>query len=187
MGYSYNDPQQSRRNFDPSKEGPRSGFRSGRGSNNREAGGFRIRLSDNEMRAARSIQEAFNLRSTVAVLGFALRTVGEMLEEGKFEEIIKNHRENSPRSQNPSNPENHLGERTDKAPINRNKANPFARPDKPEPSTSTKDINEEQEDADSKDVLAKENSEETIEEEIKTNEKMDTTDLKDDKNEHPSS
>ncbi|MBM5809255.1 MAG: hypothetical protein FJ051_05460, partial [Cyanobacteria bacterium M_surface_9_m1_291] len=31
----------------------------------REPGGFRIRLSDNEMRAARALQEAFRLRSTV--------------------------------------------------------------------------------------------------------------------------
>ena len=40
------------------------------------------------MRAARSLQEAFDLRSTVAVLGFAVRTLGQMLEEGKLEELI---------------------------------------------------------------------------------------------------
>ena len=45
------------------------GSRGGRNSGNREGGGFRIRLSDNEMRAVRALQEAFNLRSTVAVLG----------------------------------------------------------------------------------------------------------------------
>lgn len=55
-------------------------------------GGFRIRLSDNEMRSARALQEAFGLRSTVAVLGFALRTLGQQLEEGKLEELVSQHR-----------------------------------------------------------------------------------------------
>ncbi|MEO1001566.1 MAG: hypothetical protein AAFX65_00465 [Cyanobacteria bacterium J06638_7] len=60
----------------------------GRPSGNREGGGFRIRLSDNEMRAARSIQEAFKLRSTVAVLGFAVRTVAQLLEEGRLDALV---------------------------------------------------------------------------------------------------
>ncbi|MFI0402902.1 MAG: hypothetical protein ACH34U_08310 [Cyanobium sp.] len=55
-------------------------------------GGFRIRLSDNEMRSARALQEAFGLRSTVAVLGFALRTLGQQLEEGKLDELAAQHR-----------------------------------------------------------------------------------------------
>jgi hypothetical protein len=55
-------------------------------------GGFRIRLSDNEMRSARALQEAFGLRSTVAVLGFALRTLGQQLEEGKLDELVALHR-----------------------------------------------------------------------------------------------
>ena len=42
--------------------------RSPRQGDNREPGGFRIRLSDNEMQAARALQEALGLRSTVAVL-----------------------------------------------------------------------------------------------------------------------
>ena len=58
-------------------------------------GGFRIRLSDNEMRSARALQEAFGLRSTVAVLGFALRTLGQQLEEGKLEELVALHRSQS--------------------------------------------------------------------------------------------
>jgi hypothetical protein len=58
-------------------------------------GGFRIRLSDNEMRSARALQEAFGLRSTVAVLGFALRTLGQQLEEGKLEELVALHRAQS--------------------------------------------------------------------------------------------
>ena len=60
----------------------------GRNAGTRDGGGFRIRLSDNEMRSARSIQEAFRLRSTVAVLGFAVRTVAQLLEEGKLDELV---------------------------------------------------------------------------------------------------
>jgi len=55
-------------------------------------GGFRIRLSDNEMRSARALQEAFGLRSTVAVLGFALRALGQQLDEGKLEALVAEHR-----------------------------------------------------------------------------------------------
>ena len=62
-----------------------------------KGGGFRIRLSDNEMRSARALQEAFNLRSTVAVLGFALRTLGQMLEDGQLEELIAQQRSQAPR------------------------------------------------------------------------------------------
>ena len=43
--------------------------RSRQGGQRDGAGGFRIRLSDNELQAARTLQEAFQLRSTVAVLG----------------------------------------------------------------------------------------------------------------------
>lgn len=59
-------------------------------------GGFRIRLSDNEMRSARALQAAFGLRSTVAVLGFALRALGQQLEEGKLEELVALHRSQAP-------------------------------------------------------------------------------------------
>jgi hypothetical protein len=69
----------------------------GRPGGNREAGGFRIRLSDNEMRAARAVQEAFRLRSTVAALGFSLRTVAQLLEEGKLEEVVAEARSQAPR------------------------------------------------------------------------------------------
>ena len=64
----------------------------GRPPGNREPGGFRIRLSDNEMRAARAIQEGFALRSTVAALGFAIRTVAQLLEEGKLDELVAQQR-----------------------------------------------------------------------------------------------
>ncbi|MFY7695531.1 MAG: hypothetical protein ACOVQK_04230 [Cyanobium sp.] len=67
------------------------GSRGERSAGPRE-GGFRIRLSDNEMRSARALQEAFGLRSTVAVLGFALRALGQQLEEGKLDELAAQHR-----------------------------------------------------------------------------------------------
>ncbi len=66
--------------------------RGGRSGPNREPGGFRIRLSDNEMQAARALQEAFGLRSTVAVLGFSLRTLADQLEKGQLEALVAEHR-----------------------------------------------------------------------------------------------
>jgi hypothetical protein len=44
------------------------------------------------MRSARALQEAFGLRSTVAVLGFALRTLGQQLDEGKLTELVEQQR-----------------------------------------------------------------------------------------------
>jgi hypothetical protein len=81
-------------------DGGQAGFRGGRGNRegggrdggNREPGGFRIRLSDNEMRAARAVQEAFGLRSTVAALGLSIRTVAQLLEEGKLDELVAQQR-----------------------------------------------------------------------------------------------
>ena len=84
----------------------RSNFRD-RPGGRRDAGGFRIRLSDNEMKAVKSIQEAFQLRSTVAVLGFSVRTLSEMIKDEKLIESIteyaKNNKNSSPnrQSQNP--------------------------------------------------------------------------------------
>ncbi|MCS5699964.1 hypothetical protein NZK32_13040 [Cyanobium sp. FGCU-52] len=63
-----------------------------RGTGPREGGGFRIRLSDNEMQAARALQEAFGLRSTVAVLGFSLRTLAQQLENGELDELVARQR-----------------------------------------------------------------------------------------------
>ena len=96
MSDSYSDPQQQGRQTEGGRGEGRGAQRGGRGGN-REGGGFRIRLSDNEMRSARALQEAFNLRSTVAVLGFALRTLGQMLEDGQLEELIAQQRSQAPR------------------------------------------------------------------------------------------
>ena len=132
MGDSYSDPNQNNKHFDSQqRESTRSGHRGNRGSGNRDSGGFRIRLSDNEMRAARSLQEAFNLRSTVAVLGFALRTLAQMLEEGKLADLVEQYRSQAPRAnpgrRNRFNPNESQSNNPAGA-----KPNPFARPEKPQ-------------------------------------------------------
>ena len=136
MSESYGDPQKGR-----NLSGARGGSGGGRGSGNREGGGFRIRLSDNEMRASRAIQEAFNLRSTVAVLGFALRTLGQMLEDGKLDSLISEYR-----SQNPNANRNQSESSGRKFhPNNKvtSKPDPFARPSKPESSQTEENLEKE--------------------------------------------
>ena len=155
MGDSYGDPQKGR-NFNGPREGSRGGFRGGRGPNNRDQGGFRIRLSDNEMNAARRIQETFNLRSTVAVLGFAVRTLGQLVEEGKLEELIEQYRSEGPKgSGNQSfqrhNNGIHKGEK-----VLGTKPNPFARPDKPlpqEPSPTDDEESQKSEESEESEVI----------------------------------
>jgi hypothetical protein len=110
--------------------GPREG---------REPGGFRIRLSDNEMQAARALQEAFGLRSTVAVLGFSLRTLAQQLETGQLDELVAQQRAQAgsrPPSgarrdgeRRPGREEGRGGE-----PARTARANPFARPSRPAPA-----------------------------------------------------
>lgn len=105
------------------------GSRGGRNSGNREGGGFRIRLSDNEMRAVRALQEAFNLRSTVAVLGFAVRALAQMLEDGQLTELIAQQRaQGGGRRSEEGRGEGNRGERN-RTP----RPDPFARPAKPQP------------------------------------------------------
>ncbi|MAH57300.1 MAG: hypothetical protein CMN91_02465 [Synechococcus sp. ARS1019] len=135
MSDSYSDPQQQGGQNDGGRgDSSRGGQRGGRGGN-REGGGFRIRLSDNEMRSARALQEAFNLRSTVAVLGFAVRTLGQMLEDGQLDELVAQQRSQAPRG----------GGRRDGGGRGRrfdddrqggrgSRPDPFARPAKPQPS-----------------------------------------------------
>jgi hypothetical protein len=128
------------------QDGASSGGRQG---GSREPGGFRIRLSDNEMRSARAIQEAFGLRSTVAALGFSIRTIAQMLEEGQLDALVAQQRSQTPaRSDGPrggaggARPQGRgegrgdargegRGERRDDRP---QRANPFARPSKPVPA-----------------------------------------------------
>ncbi|MCU0529376.1 MAG: hypothetical protein MUD04_07765 [Cyanobium sp. Prado107] len=116
----------------------------GRAGGNRDSGGFRIRLSDNEMRAARSIQDAFRLRSTVAVLGFSVRTLGQLLEEGKLDALVAQQQneagsrperteraERSERTPRPDRAGRDGGRsgRQERAP----RVDPFARPSRPAP------------------------------------------------------
>ena len=126
MTDSYSDPQQQ---GGQQGEGRREGQR-GRGNRggNRDAGGFRIRLSDNEMSAVKALQDAFNLRSPVAVLGFAVRTLGQMLADGKLTELIEQQRSQAPsggrRDTRNRRSDDDRGGRS-------SKPDPFARPSKP--------------------------------------------------------
>ena len=102
----------------------------------RESGGFRIRLSDNEMKSVKTIQEIFQLKSTVAVLGFSVRTLSELIKnENMREEIIKVAKNNK----NSFQKENNF-EKKEKSSITA--ANPFARPEKKPQTIETKDNNQ---------------------------------------------
>ncbi len=135
MSDSYRDQHQETIPTGQNRNAGRSNFRGGRGGN-RDGGGFRIRLSENEMRSARALQEAFSLRSTVAVLGFALRTLGQMLEEGKLDEIVAEHRKASRNGvRQGERPQGQRGGRSDNQRegfTGESRPNPFARPPKPE-------------------------------------------------------
>ena len=126
-------------------DGGRDGQRSrGNRGGGREGGGFRIRLSDNEMRSARALQEAFNLRSTVAVLGFAIRSLGQMLEDGQLDALIEQQR-NQParggRRDGGGRDGGGRGRRFDDERGSRgSRPNPFARPSKPQPEVQTKPV-----------------------------------------------
>jgi hypothetical protein len=112
--------------------GPRDGGGRGpREGGNREQGGFRIRLSDNEMRAARAVQEAFGLRSTVAALGLSIRTVAQLLEEGKLDDVLAQHRSAGGNRPPRERREGGRPDRTDRAERGGNRPNPFARPARP--------------------------------------------------------
>ena len=102
----------------------------------RESGGFRIRLSDNEMKSVKTIQEVFQLKSTVAVLGFSVRTLSELIKnENLKEEITKIANNNKNSFQKVNNFEK-------KETSSINTANPFARPEKKPQIIENKDNNE---------------------------------------------
>ena len=83
------------------------------------------------MKAVKSIQETFQLRSIVAVLGFSVRTLSEMMKDEKLiaaiTEYAKNNKNSSPNRQS----QNPYEEKTKTAP------DPFARPVK---GTSNEEI-----------------------------------------------
>ena len=139
MTDSYGDPhQQGTQDGGGRGEGGRGDGgrgRGGRGGGNREGGGFRIRLSDNEMRSARALQEAFNLRSTVAVLGFAVRSLGQMLEDGQLSELIEQQRNQAPRGRRDGGGRGRRFD-DDRQGGRGSRPDPFARPSRPEPEPS---------------------------------------------------
>ncbi|WP_115008862.1 hypothetical protein [Synechococcus sp. N5] len=143
MSDSYSDPQQQAGQGDGGRDGQRS--RGNRGGG-REGGGFRIRLSDNEMRSARALQEAFNLRSTVAVLGFAVRSLGQMLEDGQLDALIeqqKNQPARGGRRDGAGRDGGGRGRRFDDERDGRgSRPNPFARPAKPQPEAAAEPVAE---------------------------------------------
>ena len=79
----------------------------------------------------KSIQETFQLRSTVAVLGFSVRTLSEMIKDEKLIESITKYAKNNKNSSLRRQSQNSYEEKTKTAPA------PFARPVK---STSTEEI-----------------------------------------------
>ena len=151
MSDSYGDPQQQAGQGDGGRDGQRS--RGNRGGG-REGGGFRIRLSDNEMRSARALQEAFNLRSTVAVLGFAVRSLGQMLEEGQLDALIEQQRNQPARGGRRDGGSRDGGGRDgggrdgggrgrrfdDERGSRGSRPNPFARPSKPQPEVQAEPV-----------------------------------------------
>ena len=148
MSDSYSDPQQQAGQGDGGRDGQRS--RGNRGGG-REGGGFRIRLSDNEMRSARALQEAFNLRSTVAVLGFAVRSLGQMLEEGQLDALIEQQRNQPARGGRRDGGSRDGGGRDgggrgrrfdDERGSRGSRPNPFARPSKPQPEVQAEPVDE---------------------------------------------
>ena len=157
MTDSYSDPQQQ---GGQQGEGRREGQR-GRGTRggNRDAGGFRIRLSDNEMSAAKALQDAFNLRSPVAVLGFAVRTLGQMLADGKLTELIEQQKSQAPsggrRDSRHRRSDDDRGGRS-------SKPDPFARPSKPKAEPEAAAEVEPESDAPSEQVVTPTSSEEAV-------------------------
>ena len=179
--YSSNN-QQNQNQYAGDPEFKRGAFRSSRGPGGRESGGFRIRLSDNEMRSARSIQEAFNLKSTVAVLGFSIRTLAQMLEEGKLDELIANTKSNQGERNNDRRGINRNSHGRNKNDFNSQKTdtsfkpNPFARPEKPAVETAKDEVGVENSSDTKESSEDFQNSTKTNDEEI-INEKVDGADV----------
>ena len=117
----------------------RSNFRA-RSGGRRDGGGFRIRLSDNEMKAVKSIQEAFQLRSTVAVLGFSVRTLSEMIKDEKLIESITEYAKNNKNSSPNRQSQNPYEEKAKTTP------DPFARPVKSSSNEENQSIKVEEDD-----------------------------------------
>ena len=125
---------QGQRNF-RNNDNNNSNYRNRYGGK-RESGGFRIRLSDNEMKSVKNIQEIFQLKSTVAVLGFSVRTLSELIKNENLKEEIN---KIAISNKNSFQKENNF-ERKETTSINT--ANPFARPEKKPQIIENKDNND---------------------------------------------
>ena len=131
-GFERNQFQRSNRNnFENNRSNSRNRF-----GGNKENSGFRIRLSDNEMKAAKVIQDKFQLKSTVAVLGFAVRTLSDLVKEEEVKDILNKYvTENKKFS---SNRNFKISESEKKASL----PNPFERPVRDQTPKSTPKENE---------------------------------------------
>ena len=131
-GFEQNQFQRSNRsNFENNRSNSRSRF-----GGNREHSGFRIRLSDNEMKSVKIIQDKFQLKSTVAVLGFAVRTLSEMVKDEELTDIVSKYvMENKKISSS-----NNLKASTSKEKVQ--SPDPFARPKKDQINKTTPKENE---------------------------------------------
>ena len=117
-GFEQNQFQRSNRNnFENNRSNSRNRFRG-----NNENSGFRIRLSENEMKAAKLIQEKFQLKSTVAVLGFALRTLSELVKDEELKDTINRYAIDNKKSSSNIKSRVSYSEQKDSSP------DPFARP-----------------------------------------------------------
>tara|TARA_B100000900_G_C20138660_1_gene537009 strand:- start:41 stop:469 length:429 start_codon:yes stop_codon:yes gene_type:complete len=123
----------NRNNFENNRFNSRNRF-----GGNRENSGFRIRLSENEMKATKIIQEKFQLKSTVAVLGFAVRTLSELVKDEDLKDILSKYvNENENKKFSYSNNSKVSGSEK-KAPS----PDPFARPIRDQISKTTPKENE---------------------------------------------
>ena len=131
-GFEQNQFQRSNRNnFENNRSNSRNRF-----GGNKENSGFRIRLSENEMQAAKVIQEKFQLKSTVAVLGFAVRTLSDLVKNEELKETINKYVIESKRFS--SNSKFKVSESEEKA----SSPDPFARPVRDQTPKSTPKENE---------------------------------------------
>ena len=131
-GFEQNQFQRSNRNnFENNRSNSRNRF-----GGNKENSGFRIRLSENEMQAAKVIQEKFQLKSTVAVLGFAVRTLSDLVKDEELKDALNKYvTENKKFS---SNRNFKISESEEKASL----PNPFERPVRDQNTKSTPKENE---------------------------------------------
>ena len=130
-GFEQNQFQRSNRNnFENNRSNSRNRF-----GGNKENSGFRIRLSENEMQAAKVIQEKFQLKSTVAVLGFAVRTLSDLVKDEELKDTINKYVTENKRLSSNSNLKISESERA-------SLPNPFERPVRDQTPKSTPNENE---------------------------------------------